>query len=173
MKVYPITLAAGGYVQMPVSGDQFLVRTSNGDVDIWSDDRAIDMVGLKAGDGAENTRFDALNIKNSTAAEVTLTLVVSFANFVTKRTQIVGGSGTSDTLVTGSATYGTTPTTLPAISSQIRVRFRAAVANTGTITVAGISYAAGEGDDLVTSAAIPIVASAAGQVLEYLQEAAS
>lgn len=173
MRKYDITLSAGAQVRMPISGENFYVRSTTGAVDVWSDDRNIDMQALLAGEGSDGKHFDALSFANNTASTITLVVVTSEENFRSNRVQIVGSVNKSTSITSGSGTYDTNPTSINPISDQIRIRFRCAVANTGTITVAGITYAAGETDSIETSAAVSVVASAAGQVLEYSQEAAS
>lgn len=174
MRPYPIILAAGAMLDLPVEGNRFFLRSTTGAVDVKDSSGRINLVGLLTGEGSFGIKFTLLFITNNTASAITLELMVSDdgAEFTSSRVQITGSIGVSNAITASSDTDVAGTTSKVPIASQVRATFRCDQAMVGTVTIGGLPYTAGESDFINTSAAISVVRTGS-QTIHWRQEAAS
>lgn len=84
MQRYPVNVAAGGVMMLTATGTRFLLKETDGDLNV-SLDIGGSMRGLKDGEGYAGRAFNALTITNDGAAAVAGFIVVSDDEYVDHR----------------------------------------------------------------------------------------
>lgn len=174
-----ITCTAGVAAHAGVGARQFMLLEAGSAVDLKFYNRNDEVVGTVVGalQGFSVITDGYAKVEITSAANQTIR--VCHANEQVSFNRLSGSIeanlSPTTTLTPGTVTVGAVATTLPALVGQKRITIKCASSNGGTVTLgtvsgAGLTFGAGEGITLDTEATLDVIASAAGQVVEYVQE---
>lgn len=176
---HDIDCLAGQEAHAGVGARQFMLLDAGAAVDLTFYDRNDEAVGTVTGAMQGFSVITEGYARVEITSAVNQTVRVCHANEQVSFNRLSGSIeanlSPSTGVTPGAATVGVAATTLPALVGQKRVTLKCASTNGGTVTIGtvsgtGITLGAGEGISLDTAASVPLIASAAGQVVEFLQE---